>query len=79
MVYLFTSLHTFKMKKSSEIFPPHTLNPDVAPVSFSNDSLGRGGGRGDEGGGGSCPGTPELKRRQEEALRKLAGQVVSPR
>ncbi|CAB1452046.1 unnamed protein product [Pleuronectes platessa] len=49
----------------------------VAPVSLSNDSLGRGGGRGDEGGGGSCPGTPELKRRQEEALRKLAGQVVS--
>ncbi|XP_062263870.1 protein TANC2-like [Platichthys flesus] len=49
----------------------------VAPVSLSNDSLGRGGGRGDEGGGGSCPGTPEMKRRQEEALRKLAGQVVS--
>ncbi|XP_039975802.1 protein TANC2 [Xiphias gladius] len=56
----------------SETIPKH-----VAPVSFSNDSLGRGGGRGDEGGGGSCPGTPELKRRQEEALRKLAGQVVS--
>nr|XP_019960020.1 PREDICTED: protein TANC2-like isoform X2 [Paralichthys olivaceus] len=50
----------------------------VAPVSLSNDSLGRGGGRGDEGGGGgSCPGTPEMRRRQEEALRKLAGQVVS--
>ncbi|XP_060946865.1 protein TANC2-like [Limanda limanda] len=49
----------------------------VAPVSLSNDSLGRGGGRADEGGGGSCPGTPEMKRRQEEALRKIAGQVVS--
>ncbi|AWP18389.1 putative protein TANC2 [Scophthalmus maximus] len=55
----------------------------VAPVSLSNESLGRGGGgggggRGDEGGGGgSCPGTPEMKRKQEEALRKIAGQVVS--
>nr|XP_043906356.1 protein TANC2 isoform X3 [Solea senegalensis]XP_043906357.1 protein TANC2 isoform X3 [Solea senegalensis] len=47
----------------------------VAPVSLSNDSLGRGGGGG--GGGGSCPGTPEMKRRQEEAVRKLAAQVVS--
>uniref|UniRef100_A0A671WVL6 Tetratricopeptide repeat, ankyrin repeat and coiled-coil containing 2 n=1 Tax=Sparus aurata TaxID=8175 RepID=A0A671WVL6_SPAAU len=46
-------------------------------VSFSHDSLGRGGG-GDEGGGrGSCPGTPEMRRRQEEALKRLAGQVVS--
>ncbi|KAF0032259.1 hypothetical protein F2P81_014549 [Scophthalmus maximus] len=47
----------------------------VAPVSLSNESLGRGGGGG--GGGGSCPGTPEMKRKQEEALRKIAGQVVS--
>uniref|UniRef100_A0A8P4GAC2 Tetratricopeptide repeat, ankyrin repeat and coiled-coil containing 2a n=1 Tax=Dicentrarchus labrax TaxID=13489 RepID=A0A8P4GAC2_DICLA len=30
-----------------------------------------------EGGEGSCPGTPEMRRRQEEALRRLAGQVVS--
>ncbi|KAK1878333.1 Protein TANC2 [Dissostichus eleginoides] len=30
-----------------------------------------------EGAGGSCPGTPEMRRRQEEALRRLAGQVVS--
>uniref|UniRef100_A0A8C4IHS8 Tetratricopeptide repeat, ankyrin repeat and coiled-coil containing 2a n=1 Tax=Dicentrarchus labrax TaxID=13489 RepID=A0A8C4IHS8_DICLA len=45
-------------------------------VSFSQDSLGRGGG-GEEGGEGSCPGTPEMRRRQEEALRRLAGQVVS--
>ncbi|XP_047428283.1 protein TANC2-like isoform X2 [Mugil cephalus] len=48
----------------------------VEPVSFSHDSLGRGGG-GREEGGGSCPGTPEMRRRQEEALRRLAGQVVS--
>ena len=53
-------------------------NPDVEAVSFSHDSLGRGGG-GDEGGGrGSCPGTPEMRRRQEEALKRLAGQVGSP-
>uniref|UniRef100_A0A669E6B4 Tetratricopeptide repeat, ankyrin repeat and coiled-coil containing 2 n=1 Tax=Oreochromis niloticus TaxID=8128 RepID=A0A669E6B4_ORENI len=35
-------------------------------------------GGGDEGGSGeSCPGTPEMRRRQEEVLRRLAGQVVS--
>nr|XP_020441031.1 protein TANC2-like [Monopterus albus] len=45
------------------------------PVSFSHDSLGRGGG--DEGAGGSCPGTPEMRRRQKETLGRLAGQVVS--
>ncbi|XP_031431125.1 protein TANC2 isoform X3 [Clupea harengus] len=28
-------------------------------------------------GGGSCPGTPEMRRRQEEALRRLASQVVA--
>ncbi|XP_061829737.1 protein TANC2 isoform X2 [Nerophis lumbriciformis] len=43
--------------------------------SFPHDSLGRGGG--DEGGGGSCPGTPEIRKRQQEALQRLAGQVVS--
>uniref|UniRef100_A0A4W6CMW4 Tetratricopeptide repeat, ankyrin repeat and coiled-coil containing 2 n=1 Tax=Lates calcarifer TaxID=8187 RepID=A0A4W6CMW4_LATCA len=57
-------------------FSPCILNPDVAPVSFSNDSLERGDGGGG-GGGGSCPGTPEMRRRQEEVLRKLAAQVVS--
>ncbi|XP_017292278.1 protein TANC2 isoform X2 [Kryptolebias marmoratus] len=46
------------------------------PISLSHDSSGRGEG-GDEGGGGSCPGTPEMRRRQEEALRRLAGQVIS--
>ncbi|KAM9346470.1 protein TANC2 [Symphorus nematophorus] len=47
--------------------------------AVSHDSLGRGGGGGGDegGGGGSCPGTPEMRRRQEEALRRLAGQVVS--
>lgn len=56
--------------------------PDVVPGSLSNNSLGRGGGRGggrgDEEGVGSCPGTPETRRRQEEVLRKLAGQVSVP-
>ncbi|XP_029293141.1 protein TANC2 isoform X2 [Cottoperca gobio] len=56
---------------SNQTMPKH-----VEAVSFSQDSLGRGGG-GDEGGGGSCPGTPEMRRKQEEALRRLAGQVVS--
>lgn len=55
---------------------PCTLTPDVETVSFSHDSLGRGGG--DDGRGGSCPGTPEMRRRHEEALRRLAGQVSSP-
>ncbi|XP_053707426.1 protein TANC2 isoform X1 [Synchiropus splendidus] len=41
--------------------------------SFS-DSLARGEG---QDAGGSCPGTPEMKRRQQEALRRLAAQVVS--
>uniref|UniRef100_A0A8C4NYE1 Tetratricopeptide repeat, ankyrin repeat and coiled-coil containing 2a n=1 Tax=Dicentrarchus labrax TaxID=13489 RepID=A0A8C4NYE1_DICLA len=61
--------------KNSNILPL-TLIPGVEAVSFSQDSLGRGGG-GEEGGEGSCPGTPEMRRRQEEALRRLAGQVVS--
>ncbi|XP_059203598.1 protein TANC2-like [Centropristis striata] len=55
---------------------PKPLTPVAEAASFSHDSLRRGGG-GDEGGGGSCPGTPEMRRRQEEALRRLAGQVVS--
>ncbi|KAJ8284474.1 hypothetical protein COCON_G00033240 [Conger conger] len=28
-------------------------------------------------GGGSCPGTPEMRRRQEEAMRRLAAKVVA--
>lgn len=54
-----------------------TMPKHVESASFSHDSLGRGGGDEGGGGGGSCPGTPEMKRRQEEALRRLAGQVVS--
>ncbi|XP_042361228.1 LOW QUALITY PROTEIN: protein TANC2-like [Plectropomus leopardus] len=59
---------------SSQTMPKH-----VEAVSFSHDSLGRGGdeGGGGGGGGGSCPGTPEMRRRQEAALRRLSGQVVS--
>lgn len=76
MVCVSTSLLTYEMLKYSINLPP--LNPDVEAVPFSHDSLGRGGG-GDEGGGrGSCPGTPEMRRRQEEALKRLAGQVRSP-
>ncbi|XP_056264059.1 protein TANC2-like isoform X2 [Pseudoliparis swirei] len=59
--------------------PTAAGNPTAAThaeaVSFSHESLGRGGG--EEGGGGSCPGTPEMRRRQEEALRRLAAQVVA--
>lgn len=76
MVCVFTSLLTCNILKHSDILPP-TLKPDAEAVSFSHNSLGRGG-AGDEGGGGSCPGTPEMRRRQEEALRRLAGQVGSP-
>lgn len=30
-------------------------------------------------GGGSCPGTPEMRRRQEESMRRLASQVPDTR
>ncbi|XP_068605995.1 protein TANC2-like [Brachionichthys hirsutus] len=45
-------------------------------VSLSHDDS-RGGGGGGGGGGGSCPETPKMRRTQEEAARRLAGQVVS--
>uniref|UniRef100_H3C1P8 Tetratricopeptide repeat, ankyrin repeat and coiled-coil containing 2a n=1 Tax=Tetraodon nigroviridis TaxID=99883 RepID=H3C1P8_TETNG len=51
-----------------------TMPKHMEAVSLSHNSLGRG--REDEG-GGSCPGTPELRRRQEEVVRRLAAQVVS--
>ncbi|XP_041826409.1 protein TANC2-like isoform X2 [Melanotaenia boesemani] len=54
-----------------------TMPKYVEAISLSHDSPGRGGGGDEGGGGGSCPGTPEMRRRQEEALRRLAGQVVS--
>ncbi|XP_078125342.1 protein TANC2 isoform X2 [Sander vitreus] len=63
-------------RMSPTVTSNQTMPKHGEAVSFSHDSLGRGGG-GDEGGGGSCPGTPEMRRRQEEALRRLAGQVVS--
>ncbi|KAJ0058548.1 hypothetical protein NL108_016635, partial [Boleophthalmus pectinirostris] len=56
---------------TNQSVPKHAEN-----AQFSHNSLGRGG-EVDDGREGSCPGTPELKRRQEEALRRLAGQVVS--
>ncbi|KAF6715041.1 Protein TANC2 [Oryzias melastigma] len=52
-----------------------TMPRSIEAVPLSHDSMGKGGE--DEGGGGSCPGTPEMRRKQEEALRRLAGQVVS--
>uniref|UniRef100_H2MR38 Tetratricopeptide repeat, ankyrin repeat and coiled-coil containing 2a n=1 Tax=Oryzias latipes TaxID=8090 RepID=H2MR38_ORYLA len=51
-----------------------TMPRCVEPVPPSHDSMGKGG---EDEGGGSCPGTPEMRRKQEEALRLLAGQVVS--
>ncbi|XP_068434760.1 protein TANC2 isoform X2 [Clinocottus analis] len=66
-------------RHGNRMSPTAASNQTVAKhaevVSFSQDSLGRGGG--DEGGGGSCPGTPEMRRRQEEALKRLAAQVVA--
>lgn len=48
-------------------------------ISFSHNSLCRGGeDEGGGGGGGSCPGTPEMRRRQEEVVRRLAAQVGPP-
>ncbi|KAM9394095.1 protein TANC2 [Pholidichthys leucotaenia] len=64
--------HMWPSSAGSQTLPKHSADP----VSFSHDSLGKGGGD-DESGGGSCPGTPEMRRRQEEAVRGLAGQVVS--
>ncbi|XP_014872361.1 protein TANC2-like isoform X3 [Poecilia latipinna] len=60
---------------------PHTTGKQIIPkcgesVSLSTDSSGKGGGAGEENGGGSCPGTPE-KKRQQQALWRLARQVVS--
>lgn len=51
----------------------HTMSKHPESVQFSHNSIGRGEVVDEEG----CPGTPEMKRRQEEALRRLAGQVVS--
>ncbi|XP_027878737.1 protein TANC2-like isoform X2 [Xiphophorus couchianus] len=61
---------------------PSTTGKQIIPkygesVLLSTESSGRGGGAGEENGGGSCPGTPEKKRRQQEALWRLAGQVVA--
>ncbi|XP_043955304.1 protein TANC2-like isoform X3 [Gambusia affinis] len=60
---------------------PSTTGKQIIPkygesVSLSTDSCGRGGGAGEENGGESSPGTPE-DQRQQEALWRLAGQVVS--
>lgn len=54
----------------------HTVPKYPESLPFSHNSMGRGEGM-DEGREESSPGTPEMKRKQEEALRSLAGQVVS--
>ncbi|XP_011601876.2 protein TANC2-like isoform X2 [Takifugu rubripes] len=56
---------------SNQTMPKH-----MEAISFSHNSLCRGG-EDEGGGGGSCPGTPEMRRRQEEVVRRLAAQVVS--
>ncbi|XP_051905987.1 protein TANC2-like isoform X2 [Hippocampus zosterae] len=65
------SCHGDRMRSTSSALQTPPENAESAPC----DSLGRGGA--DEGGGGSRPGTPEIKRRQREAALRLAGQVVS--
>ncbi|CAL1588685.1 unnamed protein product [Knipowitschia caucasica] len=64
----------------NRMWPTPANNQSIAKhaenAQFSHNSMGRSEGL-DEGREGSCPGTPEMKRRQEEALRRLAGQVVS--
>uniref|UniRef100_A0A3P8ZN41 Tetratricopeptide repeat, ankyrin repeat and coiled-coil containing 2a n=1 Tax=Esox lucius TaxID=8010 RepID=A0A3P8ZN41_ESOLU len=48
---------------------PHASPKQTPPLSQPQHSHGTL--------GGSCPGTPEIRRRQEEALRRLASQVVA--
>ncbi|XP_062872108.1 protein TANC2 [Trichomycterus rosablanca] len=66
------SCHGNRMRQiasdSSHASPKHG---DTLPLSQPH------GGHGTLVGGSSCPGTPEMRRRQEEALRKLSSQVVA--
>lgn len=60
--------------KSGKVFTSHACHVflsdgDTLPLSQPQSAHGT------LAGGSSCPGTPEMRRRQEEALRRLASQV----
>uniref|UniRef100_A0A8C7D940 Tetratricopeptide repeat, ankyrin repeat and coiled-coil containing 2 n=1 Tax=Oncorhynchus kisutch TaxID=8019 RepID=A0A8C7D940_ONCKI len=64
------SCHGNRMRQiasdSPHASPKRMLIPSYRSPQHSHGTLG-----------GSCPGTPEMRRRQEEALRRLASQVVA--
>uniref|UniRef100_A0A3P8ZMB2 Tetratricopeptide repeat, ankyrin repeat and coiled-coil containing 2a n=1 Tax=Esox lucius TaxID=8010 RepID=A0A3P8ZMB2_ESOLU len=64
------SCHGNRMRQiasdSPHASPKHGETPPLSQPQHSHGTLG-----------GSCPGTPEIRRRQEEALRRLASQVVA--
>ncbi|XP_076866252.1 LOW QUALITY PROTEIN: protein TANC2 [Brachyhypopomus gauderio] len=65
------SCHGNRMRQiasdSPHASPKHGDTLPLGQPSVSHGTLG----------GGSCPGTPEMRRHQEEALRRLASQVVA--
>ncbi|KAG9343819.1 hypothetical protein JZ751_013200, partial [Albula glossodonta] len=65
------SCHGTRMRQiasdSPHASPKHTEGLPLSQPQPSHGTLG----------GGSCPGTPEMRRRQEEAMRRLASQVVA--
>ncbi|XP_034147963.1 protein TANC2 isoform X3 [Esox lucius] len=66
------SCHGTRMRQiasdSPQASPKHGELPLTQPQpTYSTGTLG----------GSSCPGTPEMRRRQEEAMRRLASQVVA--
>ncbi|KAJ8345475.1 hypothetical protein SKAU_G00296680 [Synaphobranchus kaupii] len=65
------SCHGTRMRQiasdSPHASPKHTEGLPLSQSQPSHSTLG----------GGSCPGTPEMRRRQEEAMRRLASQVVA--
>ncbi|XP_054880457.1 protein TANC2-like isoform X2 [Poeciliopsis prolifica] len=63
---------------SKQIIPKYGESVSLSTISSEGGGRGRERGRGGGGGGGGgSPGTPEKKRKQQEALWRLAGQVVS--
>ncbi|XP_026860889.2 protein TANC2 isoform X1 [Electrophorus electricus] len=66
------SCHGNRMRQIASDSPQASpkLDGDAIPLTQSQASHGT-------LGGGSCPGTPEMRRRQEEAMRRLASQVVA--
>ncbi|KAL4630866.1 protein TANC2 isoform X9, partial [Arapaima gigas] len=65
------SCHGTRMRQiasdSPHASPKHGEGPPLSQPQPPHGTLG----------GGSCPGTPEMRRRQEEAMRRLASQVVA--